>query len=148
VRFKGGSTTALSIPIPLNAWQGRKTPDHIASLIDALLDKHREVEVVKMLNEQGCITGAGAAFNQESVSWVCKARGLKNHKQRLRDRGLLTSTEMAKRYGVGLTTISSWRRKGLLSALKCNEKGEHLYFPMQRHREKTINNKCRGISNN
>ena len=145
VRFKGGATTALSIPIPLNAWQGRKTPDNIVSLIDELLEQHSELEVAKMLNEQGCITGAGAAFNQESVNWVCKARGLKNHKQRLRGRGLLTSTEMAKRYGVGLTTISSWRRKGLLSAQKCNEKGEHLYFPMQSHREKTINNKCRGI---
>jgi hypothetical protein len=148
VRFKGGSTTALSIPVPLNAWQGRKTPDTIVSLIDELLDKHSEAEVGKMLNEQGCMTGAGVAFNLESVNWVCKARGLKNHKQRLRDRGLLTSTEMAKRYGVGLTTISSWRRKGLLSAQKCNEKGEHLYFPMQKHKEKMINNKCRGISDN
>jgi hypothetical protein len=28
----------LSIPIPLNAWQGRTTPDHVVSLIDELLE--------------------------------------------------------------------------------------------------------------
>jgi DNA invertase Pin-like site-specific DNA recombinase len=28
VRFKGGATTTVIVPIPLNAWQGRKTPTH------------------------------------------------------------------------------------------------------------------------
>lgn len=129
VRFKGGSTTALSIPVPLNAWQGRKTPDTIVSLIDELLEEHTEVEVAKILNERGCITGAGAAFNKESVQWVCISKGLKNHKQRLIARGLLTRLEMAKHYGVSCSTISSWHKKGVLSAQKCNEKSEKLYYP-------------------
>lgn len=131
VRFKGGSTTALSIPVPLNAWQGRKTPDTIVSLIDGLLEQHNEGEVARLLNEQGCITGAGAAFNNESVRWVCLSHGLKKHKERLRARGLRTRLEMAKHYGVSCSTISSWRRKGILSAKKCNDKGEKLYFPVQ-----------------
>jgi len=121
----------LSIPLPLNAWQGRTTPDHIVSLIDELLEYHSEAHVAELLNKRGCITGAGAAFSQESVNWVCKARGLKNHKQRLRSRGLLTRLELARRHGVSCSTISSWHRKGLVSAQKCNEKGEKLYFPIQ-----------------
>jgi hypothetical protein len=44
----------LSIPIPLNAWQGHKTPDHIVSLIDELLEQHAEVDAAKLLNERGC----------------------------------------------------------------------------------------------
>jgi hypothetical protein len=27
-RFRGGATTTLRLPLPLNAWQGRKTPIH------------------------------------------------------------------------------------------------------------------------
>lgn len=148
VRFKGGSTISLSIPVPLNAWQGRTTPRQVVSLIDELLEQHSEAQVVKQLNEGGCITGAGAAFNKESVRWVCEANGLKNYKDRLRARGLLTRPEMAKRYGVSCSAISSWRRKGFLSAQKCNEKGEWLYFPDQREKEKPTMNRCQGISIN
>ena len=145
VRFKGGSTTALSIPVPLNAWQGRTTPQQIVSLIDELLEHHSEVEVAKQLNERGCVTGAGAAFNKESVRWICEANGLKNYKNRLMARGLLTRPEMAKRYGVSCSAISSWRQKGFLSAQKCNEKGEWLYFPVQRPTEESMKNSCHGI---
>lgn len=129
VRFKGGATTAMSVPVPLNAWQGRRTPDHVVALIDQLLEEHTESQVVDLMNKQGCTTGAGVPFNKESISWVCTARGLKSHKLRLRSRGLLTSLEMARRYKVSPTTICCWRRKGLVSAHRCNDKGEHLYDP-------------------
>ena len=29
VRFRGGATTMLNLPLPLNAWQGRKTTDYV-----------------------------------------------------------------------------------------------------------------------
>ena len=66
-RFKGGATTTLRIPLPLNAWQGRKTPENIVALIDVLLDRHTEAEVAELLNERGCITGAGEKFSKQSV---------------------------------------------------------------------------------
>jgi hypothetical protein len=137
VRFKGGATTSFSIPIPLNAWQGRKTPDHIVSLINRLLDQNTERQVAKILNDQGCITGAGAPFNIASVCWICTARGLKSHKQRLQARGLQTRLEMAKRFGVSTSTISAWYREGIVVAEKCNDKGEKLYFPNQQSPQKS-----------
>jgi hypothetical protein len=36
VRFKGGATRVVQIPIPLNAWQGLKTPDAVVALIEEL----------------------------------------------------------------------------------------------------------------
>ena len=132
VRFKGGSTTSLSIPIPLNAWQSRKTPDHVVSLLDELLAQHNEWEVAEILNERGCVTGAGTVFNQESVSWVCKARGLKTYKQRLIKKGLLTRKQMAKRYDVSCSTIADWCRKGLVSAHICNKRNERLFYPTKK----------------
>ena len=129
VRFKGGATTALTVPVPLNAWQGRKTPHHVVSLIDQLLEEHTESHVAELVNQQGCMTGAGVPFNKESINWVCTARGLKSHKQRLRSKGLLTCREMAMRYRVSCSAISSWRRKGHVSAQRCNDKGEQLYVP-------------------
>jgi len=77
VRFKGGATTTLRVPLPLNAWQGRKTPEHIVALIDELLDRHTNAEVAELLNERGCVTGAGEKFSRESVSWIRYSHGLK-----------------------------------------------------------------------
>ena len=34
VRFRGGATTMLNLPLPLNAWQGRKTTDYLLAQID------------------------------------------------------------------------------------------------------------------
>jgi hypothetical protein len=70
VRFKGGATTTLRVPLPLNAWQGRKTPEHIVALIDELLDHHTDAEVAELLNERACVTGAGEKFSKESVRWI------------------------------------------------------------------------------
>ena len=148
VRFKGGSTKSLCIPLPLNAWQGRTTPKQTVTLIDQLLQHNTEAQVAGQLNDRGCTTGAGAAFSKESVRWVCEANSLKSYKQRLREQGMLTSTEMAKRYGVNLTTISCWRRNGLLSAIPYNDKGDQLYFSVQNHSGKSRKSSCCTISKN
>lgn len=148
VRFKGGSTKSLCIPLPLNAWQGRVTPRQTVTLIDELLQHNSEAQVAKQLNDRGCTTGAGAAFSKESVLWVCEANSLKSYKQRLREQGMLTSTEMAKRYGVNLTTISCWRRNGFLAAIPYNDKGDQLYFPVQNHEGKSRRSCCCTISRN
>jgi hypothetical protein len=60
VRFRGGATTTLTLPLPLNAWQGRMTPDATLHQMDELLEEHTDSEVATILNERGLKTGAGA----------------------------------------------------------------------------------------
>jgi hypothetical protein len=50
------------------------------------------------------------------VGYVRKAYGLKTRFERLRERGMLTVTEMARACGVSIKTISDWRQKGLIRA--------------------------------
>ena len=40
VRFKGGITRTLTVPLPLNAWQQRITSSEVVREIDRLLDHH------------------------------------------------------------------------------------------------------------
>jgi len=128
VRFKGGPTTTLRVPLPLNAWQGRKTPDHIVALIDELLDRHTDPEIAKLLNERGCVTGAGEKFSRESVRWIRNSKGLKSYKERLREKGMMTPDEISKCCGISYDTVKSWRKKGILIGRKCNDKGDWLYY--------------------
>jgi hypothetical protein len=129
VRFRGGATTTLTLPLPLNAWQGRTTPATTLHQIDALLEEHTDSEVAQILDERGLETGAGAKFKAERIRWLRSAKGLKSLKQRLLDAGWLTTEQYADKLRVHYATIKAWRQKGLIHARMCNDRGQWLFDP-------------------
>ena len=129
VRFKGGSTTIVKIPLPLNVWQGLKTPAHIVSLIDKLSRQYNDAEIASQLNERGCVTGGGRNFDKAGVQWVRYSDNIKSYKDHLKDKGLISFKEICERYGIRYSTVKHLRKKGILSAIKCNHKGDWLYYP-------------------
>jgi len=129
VRFRGGATTTLTLPLPLNAWQGRTTPATTLHQIDALLEEHTDAEVARILNERGLETGAGAKWTGERVRWLRSVKGLKSIKHRLLDAGWLTTEEYADKLGVHYATIKAWRSKGLIHARMGNDRGQWLFDP-------------------
>ena len=139
-RFRGGATTTLRLPLPLNAWQGRKTPKHVLAKMDELLNKFTDAQVADGLNKQGLKTGAGGRFTAAKVRWVRYANGLKSYAQRLKESGILTSQQMGTRFGVSETTVINWRKKGLIQARRCDDRNQWLYFPpsrsLHRHQKK------------
>ena len=74
VRFRGGTTTTLTLPLPQNAWQRRTTRPEVLAALDALLDQHTDAEVATVLNERGMRTGAGIAFSAHRVKWLRAAK--------------------------------------------------------------------------
>ncbi len=129
VRFRGGPTTSLAIPIPSPAWQLRQTrPDTLAEL-DRLLDDHTDAEAADALNAAGHRSGEGKPFTGRIVLELRRSHHLPSHADRLRARGLLTLTETASRLGVHISTIKAWRRAGLLTAHKANDKNMPLFDP-------------------
>ncbi len=132
VRFRGGATTTLTLPLPLNAWQGRTTPPAVVEHIEALLQKHTDGEVARILNQRGLRTGADAVFSATSVRWVRYAHGLESLKERLRQAGWLTTTEYAAQLGVHSSTVKKWRRRGRLEGRISNDAGQWLFDPQQK----------------
>jgi hypothetical protein len=129
VRFRGGATTTLTLPLPLNAWQGRMTPATTLHQIDVLLEKHTDSEVARILNQRGLKTGAHARFKAERIRWLRYVKGIKSLKQRLLDKGWLTTEQYADKLGVHYATIKAWRDKGLIHARMCNDRGQWLFDP-------------------
>jgi len=130
LRFNGGATTTKTIPVPLNALQGRKTPEPVVALIDRLSDQHTYKRIADLLNECQIPTGAGDPFGKESVRWVCHANGFTNYRERLRSKGMVTPAEVSARHGMPVSSVRHWRDKGVISGVKCNERGDWLYFPI------------------
>ena len=128
VRFRGGATTTLTLPRPLTAQQLRATHDHVRLQIDTLLDEYTDAQVSHVLNERGLRTGAGDAFNSDSVQWVRYAHKLKSFKQRLLDDGWLTGRQTQERLGVKRSTLRRWRATDRLKARICNDLGEWLFW--------------------
>lgn len=129
VRFRGGQTTSLAIPIPLTGWKARQTDPETFTLLDRLLDDHTDAETADALNAAGHRSGTGSAFTRLIVLHLRHTHQLPSHADRLRARGLLTMDEIADRLGVHRSTIKSWRRAGLLVSHKANDKNERLFEP-------------------
>ena len=129
VRFRGGQTTSLTIPIPPNSWQARQTDPDTLALLDRLLDDHTDADTAAELNPAGHRSGTDQPFTAAIVIDLRRGHDLPSHHDRLRARGLLTTTEIAERLGVHPTTIKPWHAAGLLTSHKANDKNERLFEP-------------------
>jgi DNA invertase Pin-like site-specific DNA recombinase len=127
VRFKGGATQTLSLPLPPSAWQMRQTPQQIVAKINDLLDSHTDGQIASILNDRGHISGCGKPFNRAMVQKIRRKYNLKSRYQRLRKSGLLTLHEIAEELHVHEQTVKTWRDHGLLLAVPFNDKNECLY---------------------
>jgi DNA invertase Pin-like site-specific DNA recombinase len=129
VRFNGGATHTLTLPLPKPAWALRQTSSGVVSEIDRLLDHHTDSEIAKLLNDRGMTSGGGKRFTRLKVRKVRIAYDLKDRFSRLRARGLLTLDEIAARLNVCSETIKGWRRAGLLRAHRSDDRGQQLFEP-------------------
>jgi hypothetical protein len=127
IRFIGGTSHSLDIPLPKSCVELRTTDAAIVREIDKLLDTYTDAEVADVLNKRGVRTATMRAFTRSSVIHLRVRHGLKHHRTRLLEAGLLAPSDLAARYGVRLTTIHMWRRRGLLRAHSVTGKGEYLY---------------------
>jgi DNA invertase Pin-like site-specific DNA recombinase len=129
VRFRGGQTTSLAIPIPPIGWQVHQTNTDTLALLDRLLDDHTDAQVAEALNQAGHRSGTGQPFTTSIVFHLRRGNNLPSHLERLRTRGLLTIPELADRLGVHPSTIKAWHRAGLLISHQANDKNVRLFEP-------------------
>jgi len=127
VRFKGGATQTLVLPLPLSAWQLRKTDPAVVETIDHLLDQHTEGEIAAILNQRGLPPGVGSVFHVRMVARLRTDYRLASRFVRLRARGMLTLKEMATLLQIDPTTVKTWHARGILRGAAFNDKGECLY---------------------
>ncbi|MCK4415447.1 MAG: recombinase family protein [Candidatus Eisenbacteria sp.] len=127
VRFRGGASRSLTLPLAPPAWKLRQTSAQVVAEIDALLDHHTEGEIAEILNKRGCVSGEGMPFKARMVKRLRRDYSLKRRYDRLRGAGLLTLAEIARLLRVSTATAKIWRDHGLLRAHVHNDKNECLY---------------------
>jgi Recombinase zinc beta ribbon domain/Recombinase len=129
IRFKGGATRALTVPLPPPFTQSRLTPPDTLAAIDQLLDTSTDGEVAAHLNARGYRTFAGLPFQGMHVSQLRRTHGLKDRLTRLREAGMRTAAEVAARLGVSEPTIWRWYRRGWITGARYNDRGTCVFVP-------------------
>jgi hypothetical protein len=129
VRFKGGATRTLAVPLPPPFAAARLTPVATLAAIDRLLDQMTDAGIAAALNAQGYRTFAGLPFAATHVGQLRRTHGLQDRYTRLREAGLLTAAELAARLGVQPQTIWRWYHAGRLRGEQYNDRGTCLFWP-------------------
>jgi DNA invertase Pin-like site-specific DNA recombinase len=127
IRFKGGATREMHLPMPQPAWALRKTPAPIIRLIDELLEEHPYPEVARELNARGLRSGVGKSFTSERVKHLQKDYHLKSRQARLCEKGWLTAAQVAEVIEEDPHRVYQWCSKGLLEGLRCSERNNQMY---------------------
>ena len=128
-RLGGGQTCTLSLPAPRPGWAIRQTPPGVLTAIDDLLNTRTSAEIASTLNDRGLTSGEDRPYTRTMVDRVIRGYHLRPRRDRLRDTGLLTLTEMAAELGVSKTTVKDWYHAGIVTGQRYNHKGEVLYDP-------------------
>jgi DNA-binding XRE family transcriptional regulator len=129
IRWRGGKTQSITVDKPRPIALVRKTQPQVVQLIDELLEACTDGEVAKRLNELGHRNWRGERFTAKKIRLVRITYGLKSRFQRLRERGMLTSRELARRFGVSPTTVNHLGRQGVLKRHTYDSDHRYLYEP-------------------
>jgi DNA invertase Pin-like site-specific DNA recombinase len=129
VRLPGGQHHTLTMPVPKTGPEARRTPPEVLTAINELLDQHTSGEIAGILNQRGLHSGTSEPFHRLIIDHIIRAYRIPTRRCRLRGQGLLTLAETAAAHGVHPQTIKAWRRAGIVSGQRYNDKGEYLYHP-------------------
>ncbi|MDA2924465.1 recombinase family protein [Acidobacteria bacterium AH-259-L09] len=128
VRFKGGATKTIQLPIPPRAWEKFRTSPEVVREIDRLLDHYTDQQIADIFNERGEFRpGKAQRFNRAIIRRIEKDYGLKSRYDRLREVGMLTHGELAQLLGISPQTVRRWWKRGFLKRYPYNSKQEYLY---------------------
>lgn len=114
VRFKGGATKVLSVPLLLRPRNLYNLAPELVLEIDRLLDHQTAGEIAAILNQRSLSDAHGRPFGSATIRGIQQRYHIRTRYQRLRQAGLLTSAEVAVMLHVSQTMVWRWRCQGLL----------------------------------
>jgi DNA invertase Pin-like site-specific DNA recombinase len=127
IRFVGGATRSLDLPLPKSCVVLRTTDAAVVQEIDRLIDTYTDKEIADLLNERGVRTVVTTPWTAARIGRLRHIYQLTDRRTRLLAQGLLTPEDVATHYGVVISTVHLWRRRGLLRAHPVNDRGDFLY---------------------
>ena len=134
VRFRGGATRTLRLPLPVSAPDLRRTGAAVVATLDRLLEEHTDAQAADLLNAAGLQPGVASRFTAGIVADLRHKYGLPDHFTRLRACGLLTLPEICGLLGAHPKTVNAWARSGRIASVLVAGHGKRLFPRPELHR--------------
>jgi DNA invertase Pin-like site-specific DNA recombinase len=117
LRWRGGATTELTIPVPRFRPSGPKTDEDTLSLLPRLAALYPDEVIAGILNRQGRKTATGERFTANQVGSLRRYRGIPRfHPSSVPPTGeLATIRQAAKILGLNTSTIHRWLNDGFIA---------------------------------
>jgi hypothetical protein len=128
VRFKGGATHTLHVPLPRPFAQSRTTVPETIATIDQLLNDYTDAEIAVHLNQRGIKTLEGLSFTATHVYQLRRKHQLKSRFVRLREAGWKTADEVTEKFGVARQTVWRWYHGDLIEGARYNDSNWCLFM--------------------
>lgn len=138
VRFKGGATHSFELEKGLNGGELQKTSPDVVRIVDQMLDDHTYEEIAAALNKNGFRSGSGKRFTAALVERLRLGYNLTRRYERLRNKGYLTTDEIAEMLNVSKQRVYEFRNEGYLEASSTNSKNQILFKPPTKRDIKVI----------
>jgi len=129
IRWKGGATTSLELPLPLGAPYLHRTSATVVELLRALANAQTDGQIAVTLNARWLRTGTGKRFTGLAVWRIRHAYQIPSLAQHKRAAGWQSAAEISARIRIHSSTLKRHAREGVLSAQRVNDKGEILFAP-------------------
>ena len=143
VRFKGGATHQLQVPLPQSVTLTRKTNLAFIAEMDRLLNEHSEAEVAQSFQARGWRSSTVQPLSLTLLQGLRRTYRMKSRFTRLQEQGLLTARQIEDMLGPGTNRAKYWRKAGVLKVVKLNQHYQDLYqrpteaeLEMMRHRHR------------
>jgi DNA invertase Pin-like site-specific DNA recombinase len=127
VRFKGGATRTLTLPVSLPAPDLRRTKTDLIREVDQLLNEYTDAQIAAILAARGTHSPTGLDLCASHISRVRRTYRLASRYERLRAKGMLTLEEAATAMRINPETVKLWGTRGFIVARPFNDKHECLY---------------------
>lgn len=125
VLWHTGAVSEVSAPRP-TIRQKLATPELVVQAIRELAPGYTDPEIAQILNQRGLVSGRGNAFTAASVAWIRLKFKIKKPasdpgfaaRVGIREDGRYSTSALAEKLGVTISTIHYWREKGVLEAVR------------------------------
>lgn len=129
IRFKGGQTKTITLPLPESAVTLFKTKPEVIEMIDQLHNEYDDKQIATILNQKGMCPGRGEVFKANMIASIRHKYGIKSRYDRLREQGMLTRNEIAGQLGIAPWNVRALRENGQIKAHAYSH-GKFLYEPL------------------
>jgi DNA invertase Pin-like site-specific DNA recombinase len=135
IRWHGGASTALSVPLPLKAADQFRYPSAVVDRVRELAHHLLDAQIADQLNRQDHVSAKGKPYTVSIIRWIrwryqIPAPALKKPEE-------LTVQQVAERFGVGEGVVYYWIEHSVIRARRLNG-GMPYWITLNAEDEKTL----------